>query len=443
MKNFKLILTASLLASLIGCINSDDYNTPDLSGECVNITATKSVQDIATLANSTAQEYTNADFIEAYVTSSDEGGNFYKSISLVSLDGTRGFTVPVDIYNLYTKYEPGRKVTINMKNRHFHFDNQIASLEIGSLYNNNTPDIPSDDVVGRISGVEYENIIYRSCTKVNEDTFIKRMSINEAKNNQNINMLIEFDAVQFTTASLGKKFYDPTLNSLGGATNHLITDLSGNTIILRVSEYATFASQLISNKSGKIRGVLTKYDNDFQFMVRTINDIKLDQPRIELSTIYEEPFTANWNNWIKQSVTGAQNWTLNTTAGNPGSCATMNGFSGGNQINEDWLISPAINLTNYTLAILRFDNSRRFAGPAIEVFVSTNYSSGAPSTATWTQLTGFTLDTNTGSYVWTNSGGNDVSSFIGSSNFRVAFKYTSTTAGASAWQIDNVRIVGQ
>lgn len=443
MKIFKLIVTTSLLTALIGCVNGDDYNTPDLSGECVNITATKSVQDIATLANSTAQEYTTADFIEAYVTSSDEGGNFYKSLSLVSLDGTKGFTVPVDNYNLYTKYEPGRKVTINMKNRHFHFDNQIASLEIGSLYNNNTPEIPSDDVVGRISGVEYENIINRSCTKVNEDTFIKRMSITEAKNNQYINMLIEFDAVQFSDASLGKKYYDPTINSFGGATNHLIADLYGNTIIVRVSEYANFASQLISNKSGKIRGVLTKYNNDYQFMVRTINDIKLDQPRIELATIFEEPFTANWNNWIKQSVTGAQNWSLSTTAGNPGSCATMNGFSGGNQNNEDWLISPAINLTNNTLAILRFENSRRFAGPAIEVFVSTNYSSGAPSTATWTQLTGFTLDTNTGSHVWTNSGGNDVSSFVGSSNFRVAFKYTSTTAGASAWQIDNVKIIGQ
>lgn len=443
MKIFKLIVTASLLTSLIGCVNGDDYNSPDLAGECVNITATKTVQEIANLANTTAQEYTTADFIEAYVTSSDEGGNFYKSLSLVSLDGTKGFTVPVDTYNLYTKYEPGRKVTINMKNRHFHFDNQIASLEIGSLYNNNTPEIPSDDVVGRISGVEYENIINRSCTKVNEDTFIKRMSITEAKNNQYINMLIEFDAVQFSDASLGKKYYDPTINSFGGATNHLIADLYGNTIIVRVSEYANFASQLISNKSGKIRGVLTKYNNDYQFMVRTINDIKLDQPRIELATIFEEPFTANWNNWIKQSVTGAQNWSLSTTAGNPGSCATMNGFSGGNQNNEDWLISPAINLTNNTLAILRFENSRRFAGPAIEVFVSTNYSSGAPSTATWTQLTGFTLDTNTGSHVWTNSGGNDVSSFVGSSNFRVAFKYTSTTAGASAWQIDNVKIIGQ
>jgi len=33
---------------------------------------------------------TVVDYIEAYVTSSDEGGNFYKSISMMSLDGLKG-----------------------------------------------------------------------------------------------------------------------------------------------------------------------------------------------------------------------------------------------------------------------------------------------------------------------------------------------------------------
>jgi len=49
------------------------------------------------------------DYIEAYVTSSDEGGNFYKSISMVSTDGSTGFSMPVDNYNLYTEFEPGKK----------------------------------------------------------------------------------------------------------------------------------------------------------------------------------------------------------------------------------------------------------------------------------------------------------------------------------------------
>ncbi|MCD8519216.1 MAG: hypothetical protein LRY32_07050, partial [Flavobacterium sp.] len=76
MKNLKLVLTTAILATLTSCVNGDDYGTPDLSNDCVNIAATKSVQDIATLANTTVQQYTNTDFIEAYVTSSDEGGNF-------------------------------------------------------------------------------------------------------------------------------------------------------------------------------------------------------------------------------------------------------------------------------------------------------------------------------------------------------------------------------
>ena len=42
---------------------------------------------------------------KAYVTSSDEGGNFYKSISMMSLDGTKGFSMPVDNYNLFNEFE--------------------------------------------------------------------------------------------------------------------------------------------------------------------------------------------------------------------------------------------------------------------------------------------------------------------------------------------------
>ena len=131
MKKLKLVLTTAVLASLVGCVNGDDYGTPDLSNDCISIAATKSVQDIATLANTTVQQYPDSDYIEAYVTSSDEGGNFYKSISFVSVDGAKGFTMPIDDYNLYTRYEPGRKVTINMKDRYYNFDSQISSLEIG------------------------------------------------------------------------------------------------------------------------------------------------------------------------------------------------------------------------------------------------------------------------------------------------------------------------
>jgi hypothetical protein len=437
MKKIKLILAATLFTTLFSCINNDNYADPDLSGECSNLTATKTVQNIATAATGTAQQYTADDIIEAYVTSSDEGGNFYKSISLVSIDGTKGFSMPIDAYNLYTKYEPGRKVFVNMKNRYFANNSQTYSLEIGSLYNGTQ--------VGRISGVEYETAVKRGCTKVDENTLVNHMTITAAKNNANLNKLIEFDAVQFADESLGKTFFDKSLNAspFWTATNHYIKDASGASIIVRVSEFATFSTKSVPSGNGKIRGVLTRYNGEYQFMIRTENDVKLTGTRVV--PLFEESFTANFGNWSKQSVTGAQVWAVDPTFGNPGACAKMSGFASSvSNVNEDWLISPAINLSAVTSATLTFDNVCKFAGNDIEVFISSNYSgSGAPNAATWTPLTG-NLDTNvSGAYIWKASGPINISSFTGNTNVRIAYKYTSTASASKTWEIDNVKVVGQ
>nr|WP_294934240.1 DUF5689 domain-containing protein [uncultured Flavobacterium sp.] len=433
-----LLILPLLAATMSGCVNGDDYNTPDnLSELCTTLTVTKQVQDITALSTTTYQQYTDEDIIEAYVTSSDEGGNFYKSISMVSVDGTVGFSMPVDAYNLYTKFEPGRKVYVNMKDRYFVTEN--SSTVIGSLYNNGTPENALDDEVGRISGVEYQNVIKRSCEDVNEDEIVKHLTITQAKNNQNLNMLIEFDAVQFTDASLGKKYFDPTVNNLGGATNHLITDAAGNKIIVRVSEFATFAQDYIPSENGKIRGVLTKFGSDFQFMVRTLNDVKLTNSRIV--PLFEETFSSTFPNWTKFSVTGAQVWTLESAFGNPVPCAKMSGYASGNQNNEDWLISPAINLSSVTSATLTFDTATKFAGNALQVYISTNYSgSGNPSAATWTPVSA-TLSPTGGNFVWTSSGAIDLAPYIGNTIY-IGYKYTSTTAAAATWEVDNVKIIG-
>ena len=102
MKQIKLVLTTAIFATLVSCVNSDYYNVPDLSGDCSDLAPSKTVQNIASISTSTVQQYSTTadDIIEAYVVSSDEGGNFYKSISMVSTDGAKGFSVPIDDYNL-------------------------------------------------------------------------------------------------------------------------------------------------------------------------------------------------------------------------------------------------------------------------------------------------------------------------------------------------------
>jgi len=415
MKNLKLVLTTAILASLISCVNGDDYGTPDLSKECVTIAKTKEVFEVTNSATSTAAQYTTdetlIDYIEAYVTSSDEGGNFYKSISFMSLDGLRGFSMPVDNFSLYNEFEPGRKVTIKLdKNRYL--IRQFGSTVIGSSF---------EGGVGRISGVEYKDVILRSCDEVNEDDIVKNLTITQAKSDQYLNTLIEFDAVQFTDASLGKKYFDATLNNLGGATNHEITDQFGNKVILRVSEFATFAADLVPTRNGKIRGVMTKFNSDYQFMVRTTNDIKLTNPRLEIdlsppvggsAIVYSGAFTENFESYTAGSATtgqrnfpryindpflGSKYWYVATFSSNK--YLVMSAFSssaaGQEQNNKTYFIVPV----DFTAAnSMSFRTQDRFnVGGVLRVYHSTNYvPNGNISNATLTNITSnFTIASGT------------------------------------------------
>jgi len=270
MKALKLILILAFISVFTSCVNDDDYSTPDLSGECGEIPVTKDAKVILATAGATSVEYTEDDVIEAYVTSSDEGGNFFKTISFITTDTTQAFSIPVDSYNLYTRYEPGRKVYIKLKNRYIGKD--FGATLIGSRYGSR---------VGRILSTDFKSVLFASCEKIEEKKFIKdSISIAKAMSDEYLNMLIEFDSVQFTDASNGKTYYDISLPSPGGSTNHKIVDREGTELIVRGSSYATFAGDIVPSKSGKIRGVMTRYNNDYQFMIRTIQDVQLNSPRI-------------------------------------------------------------------------------------------------------------------------------------------------------------------
>ena len=456
MKNIKLIITTVALATLSSCVNSDDYGVPNLSNDCVTITKTKEVSDITNIATATTVPYTTSetvvDYIEAYVTSSDEGGNFYKSISMMSLDGLKGFSMPVDNYNLYTEFEPGRKVTIKLdKNRYF--NKQHGSTVIGSSYNGG---------VGRVSGVDYKNVILRSCTDVNENTIVKNLTIAQAKNDQYLNMLIEFDAVQFTDASLGKKYYDASLNSLGGATNHEISDQFGNKEILRVSEFATFASNAVPSKNGKIRGVMTKYNSDYQFMIRTLNDVNLTNNRLDIdlyppiggtAIVYDatlnEPFTSYTTNnqqifpkYINDAAVGSRYWQRKVFGGN--TYIQMSSFGGTPEANRSLFIVP-VNMT--AASTFSFKTlSGYYNGAVLKVYYTTNYVPGTQITsATLVDITSsFTIPVgpaNAYATAFTSSGVYNIPAGVTGNGFFV-FEYVGNGSGGATttMQIDDIVI---
>ena len=439
MKRLKLVLTTAVIASLVSCVNGDDYGTPDLSNNCVSITPTKAVTDITSVATATATQYTtgdNVDYIEAYVTSSDEGGNFYKSISMVSTDGMTGFSMPIDNYNLYTEFEPGRKVTVKLdKNRYF--IKQYGSTVIGSSYNNG---------VGRISGVDYKTVVLRSCDKIEEENLVNRITIAQAKNDQNLNKLIEFDAVQFSNASMGKKYYDPSLNSIGGATNHAITDVDGNTITVRVSEFATFAANEVPSLNGKIRGVLTKYNSEYQFMIRTLNDVNLTNSRLNPAIENFESFTTNTNtfpNYLNLILSGTNDWYVGSFSGNKYLQARKGSSSGATKI---FFVMP-YNFNTHTKLSFKslYGYMSQTTTPILKVYYSTSFDRNNPTANLVDITSSFTLSNHTGTgwaTDFTNSGIHTFTGLTGQGHiifaYDVATPSNTTAETRPAVQIDNI-----
>ncbi|UUV22525.1 DUF5689 domain-containing protein [Paenimyroides aestuarii] len=259
-------LTVAALLTTAGCAHSDDVSAPEIKYH--QATPTITLEELYAKANTTVQQYTEKDVLEAYVSSSDEGGTFYKSVSLQNLEGTKGFSISVDMYNISNDMAPGRKVYIYLEGMYFSIVH--GSLVLGDLY--------EETSVGRMRPQDFYKKVFPSAEVVAEEDLLKSITLADLKSDNYINTLVEIDQVQFSDDAIGTTFYDPS-NVLGGATNHLIEDASGS-MIFRTSEFAKFASKVVPENNGKIRGVLTKFNSDYQFMARTFNDIQLNNPRV-------------------------------------------------------------------------------------------------------------------------------------------------------------------
>ena len=154
------------------------------------------------------------------------------------------------------------------------------------------------------------------------------------------------------------------------------------------------------------------------------------------TVIHSENFNTNTSGeWTAVSVLGPTDVWLFTSG-----YASVNGF--GDENDEDWLVSPDINMDNSTVETFNFKYKNRFNGPLIELYYTTNYT-GSPSTTTWTALSLASLvanNTSTVSTSFTTYPAIDISTLTGTVRF--AFKYFGTSTLTKEWQIDDIVIQG-
>jgi hypothetical protein len=441
------IITSGLLTS---CVNSDTYDVPQNNLKTYDLTPTKTVKQISLLNTTVAPLLiTTDDIIEAYVTSSDEKSNFYKSISFQSLDPIPvGFSVPINITSSFAEgFVPGRKVYIKLKG--LYVAQVYGSMQIGGLYNG---------AIGRIAEDDWKNRLFISATKLDESAFVRNLSLSDAITNDNQNTLIEIDAVQFAESSLNRTYYD--VDSGGGATNHLMMSATTMTSVIRFSDFAPFSGNMVPSGSGKIRGVLSKYNSTFQFVVRYETDIKLFAARLDSAppiggaaityplTLNEtfESFTASTTNpavfpsYINDAYVGSKYWTVRTFSGNK--YAEMSSFNSGGA-NTTFLVMPVTLTPGYKFSFKSKDGFNN--GNVLKVYYSRNYVPGGNiAAATLVDITSsFTIASGTTSgYAvnFTNSNNFTIPAGITGNGFFI-FEYKGEPTPTTTIQIDDVKLI--
>jgi len=428
---------------------NNEVELPKLECSQPDLTVNKTVEKVHELSGNVAKQYVYDDIIEAYVISSDEDGNFFKTITFQTLptedNPATGFSVPIDASNTYIDYRVGNKVYIKLKNQFT--DLFYGGMRIGSLYVSNV----GEPTIGRISQNDYKNVLNASCTIIDEKQLVKSFSIEEALDDSKLNTLIELKDVEFTESALGRHYFEET-NNVGGSTNWSLRDKTGNQIIFRTSSYANFANQPVPEGSGTIRGIITKFGSDYQMMVRSEKDVVLDRKRNV--PFFAEDFQSVKNNvnfmlpgWSNIVEKATKLWKSMVYGGN--GYAEFNTTSTTAAENIAWLVSPKINMADYKNAVLSFRSAQhdlKVDSPlnALEIYVSTNFDGSNVTKAKWTKLTAKFPSLRTPSREFISSGGVDLSAYSG--NIFIAFKYIGSGKDKTlngAFMVDDIKIFGE
>lgn len=167
------------------------------------------------------------------------------------------------------------------------------------------------------------------------------------------------------------------------------------------------------------------------------------EPEPDKIVLLNEQFNSGLGLFSEYSVTGNEKWINKTYNGN--SFAEMNGYSNGTfYANEDWLISPPIELQkNYNNINLSFKTAHNFGNnntTRLAVYILENYTPNSNPNNTSTIKTDITSEFqySSGNYEWKESGKYLLDEYK-QKTINIAFAYI-TTDQARLWRVDDVKI---
>lgn len=450
--NFFLILLV-----LFSCVKVDDFDIPDIETEEPNLNSNSDINAIkSAYQQSKKRIYTfdsNDDtIIEGFVISSDEAGNFYKTLVIQDNyeNPSSGIEVSIDLKSYFSKYNFGRKIFIKMAG--LSVSNDEGKYKIGYNLRSQVENIPIALLDKHIvRSVQTSGIIS------------KPISLKDFSDSQ-LNTYVQIVDIQFRDDEIGKTFGGEEFDEFTGDRVLIQCDNEISTI-LSTSTFSDFKSNLIPDKKGNIEAILTKdfYAENYVLVLNDLSNInfakedRCDPEYLncdsENSNASEIIFFENFEEinktkeleelgWVNENMYfGNEKFNKRSSQGNVS--MQISAYDTAENPFEVWLITPSIDLESSNNEILTFDTKASYDnGTILTTWVSTNFESNI-NNAIWQQLdveisvgpsNGFENN-------FVSSGNVNLNCLMG--NVRIAFRYQGGDPGiTTTYDVDNIRIMG-
>lgn len=254
-KIFYMLIATLTIMSCDRDYDAPPLNEPKYEGPKANITIA-SLKNQFSSATQDAPILISTDLVlNAYVSANDESGNIYKQIYLQ--DATGAIPILADYNSVYGLYRVGQEVYVNLKGLciSVYGDEKQIGDPTGYLF--------------RIPQETFEKHVQRKGwpdkSKVEPVVITDMSSVNENVAAMTFK-LVRLEGVYFVNG--GKDIFAPPT----GYGTHTLKDSHGNSIEVRTSNYAKFASETLPIGKGTVIAVLGRFRGAWQLSIPTGND---------------------------------------------------------------------------------------------------------------------------------------------------------------------------
>ena len=217
----------------------------------------------STITGNSVQQITEEIVIEGVVVANDESGNVYKQF--IINDATGAMVIGVNDVGLYAMVPKGQRVRIACKDLYIGGYGKMA--QIGGLYNGK---------VGRMNRYIYPQHVRLIGIPDPTQPEMQPELINDSfftnDNKNNLAKFVRLEGVEITEAD-GTALWAPEELQYNNVVERHIK-VGKTNIVLRMSTYADFANEAIPAGELNINGVMTRYNDYWQFVISHTTDIE-------------------------------------------------------------------------------------------------------------------------------------------------------------------------